>query len=96
MKKFVIARNEGPKGLANSKLIPGHAYEVLYISYPGSQEKLEFVENPRETRFYIIVKDDTGINSWSMWHTGQKTYWNDYFLSTEEVRNIKLNKLLDE
>jgi len=91
--KCVIARNDGPKGLENGKLIPGHRYEVLYITYPGSPERFEMTNNPREPRFYIRVKDDTGINSWSMWFTGEHTYWNDYFLSSEEMRELKIKEL---
>jgi hypothetical protein len=92
--KYVIARNEGPVGATNSKLIQGHKYEVLYISYPSSKERHKLTYNPREPKFFIIVKDDTGINSWSIWHTGEQTYWNDYFLSTEEMREMKLETLL--
>ena len=94
--KYVIARNEGPKGSTNGKLVPGHKYEVLYISYSGSSERFEMKDNPREARFYIRVKDDTDINSWSIWFSGEHTYWNDYFLSTEEMREMQLNDMLNE
>lgn len=93
MIKYVIARNNGPKGSSNGKLILGHKYEVLYISYSGSPERFPLTHNPREAKFYIRVKDDTDTNSWSMWFTGEHTYWNDYFLSTEEMREMKLDNI---
>jgi hypothetical protein len=88
--KWVIARNEGS---SNSKLIPGHKYEVLYISYPGSSERHEMTNNPKEPKFYIRIKDDTNLNTWSIWHSGELTYWNDYFLSSEEMRDLKIKEL---
>lgn len=99
--KYVIARNEGPITKEyvpnNSKLVKGHKYEVLFISYPGDQVKHPMPDiNPREPKFYIRVKDDTDTNAWSMWFTGEHDYWNDYFLSTEEMRELNLNEILDE
>lgn len=95
--KYVIARNEGPKGSTNGKLIKGHRYEVVSISYAGDQVKHPMPDiNPRKPKFFIRIKDDTGINAWSMWFTGEHDYWNDYFLSTEEMRELNLNEILDE
>jgi len=97
MKRYVIARNDGPKGSTNGKLVPGHKYEVLYISYSGSQDRLPMPDvNPKESKFFIRIKDDTSINSCSVWFTGEHDYWNDYFLSTEEMRELNLNEILDE
>ena len=96
--KYVIARNEGPIGSTNGKLIPGHKYEVLYRTYQdsnGNKSEIPLVSNPRQAEFYIRVKDDTDINSWSIWFTGEHTYWNDYFLSTEEMREYKLDIITD-
>jgi hypothetical protein len=97
--KYVIARNDGPKssqGSYNGKLVPGHKYEVVCAATHDTKERFELLNNPRDPVFYIKVKDDTDVNSWSMWHTGEYTYWNDYFLSTEEIRELKLDGLLNE
>ena len=90
MKKYVISRGEGPKynGSKIGCLTPNKSYEVLYISYQtysGIWKKDIFQYNPKNTSFYIKIKEDDNGNAHSI--------WNDYFLSTEESRELKINKL---
>jgi hypothetical protein len=69
-------------------LIQGKSYQV--ISYSKQEDGIwysltgEFI-NPKEARFFIKVVNEEGIEA---------DYWNDYFLSTEEMREIKIDKLL--
>jgi hypothetical protein len=85
MLKYVIARDYCHARI----LVPGHLYEVVAVSY-FDIELVEFVKkdellfNPREAKFFIKIKLDNGM-------TGD--YWNDYFLSTDEVRDINLYRL---
>lgn len=88
---YVISRGEGPKNIIspNDKfLTPYKKYEIISISYQNPignwiEEKL-LKYNPKESKFYIKIIDDMGNNH---------DIWNDYFLSTEEMREFLLNKL---
>lgn len=89
----LIARTDGPvyNGVIGSgALTTGKEYEPIHISYQEEhslctwkyEKTLNY--NPREPKFYIKVINDKGREA---------DYWNDYFLSTEEMRDLKLNKL---
>jgi hypothetical protein len=91
---IVIARNNGPKylnGYLYNPLLKGKEYEVIYWSIPEwlnngkCIDQLDDFINPKEAKFFIVVKDEFGKES---------SFWNDYFLSTEEMREYKLNKIL--
>lgn len=77
---IVVARNNR-KGI-----FEGKEYEVICYYKPGSwiQEYDDFI-NPMEAKFYIVITDEDGCKS---------SYWNDYFLSTEEMREFKLKDLV--
>lgn len=88
--KYVIARSEGPKynGSKIGCLTPGKKYEVLHMSYqnqPGYWVDEELIYNPRNPKFYIRIKEDDNGRPHDI--------WNDYFLSTEEMRDIKIEEL---
>ncbi len=44
----------------------------------------ELKYNPKDPKFYVRILDD---------NNHLHDFWNDYFLSTEEIREINLNKL---
>lgn len=87
----VIAKSEGPKynGEWQGCLTIGKEYKVLSVHHYSVEsgwivERFSF--NPKETKFYLEVVDDRGrVHS----------IWNDHFYPTEEVREKKLNLLLD-
>ncbi len=101
----LIARNEGPRTQQSvldiptiGCLTPGKEYEAISIRIPNNLYKKEvwakragqtilgeLKYNPRDPKFYIKVIDDNGR---------EHDIWNDYFLSTEEIREMNLNKLL--
>ena len=90
--KFVIARTEGPKynGSKVGCLTPGKLYEVLNISYHKDNKWIyeDLTFNPRKTAFYIKIKEDDN---------GKEHYlWNDHFLSSEEIREIKRDSLINK
>jgi len=84
----VIAKTNGPKynGSEFGCLTPGKEYEAINIHYQvnGFWVEKEFTYNPEEPRFYIRVIDDNGR---------EHDIWNDYFLSTKEIRKLKLTNL---
>ena len=88
---IVIARNNGPKylnGYLYNPLLKGKEYEVIcwFLPYgPNFNNQFDDFINPKEAKFFIVVKDEFGKES---------SFWNDYFLSTEEMREYKLNKIL--
>ena len=93
----VIARNNGPifkkwdgseerRGLKKGKI-----YDVIHWSYQKPLgvwifETKDFI-NPREPKFFIKVVNENG---------NEAVYWNDYFFSGEEIRDVKISKLLNE
>lgn len=89
----VIARNNGPlyknpDGTRERRgLIEGKTYQVIeWAKHNGVTwvpQKGDFLI-PKEPKYFIKV-----INEWGQAHD----YWNDYFLSAEEMRDLKLNKL---
>jgi hypothetical protein len=91
---IVIARNNGPiyeiDGSRERRgLIEGKEYTVIEWSYQDTsgswiKRKDDFV-NPKEPKFFIKV-----VNEDSITHD----YWNDYFLSSKEIRHIKIDKIL--
>lgn len=96
----VVARNNGPwvnknglkdKYTLRSGLRRGKVYNVIKWSYqdhniaPGHWvNRTDNFTNPKEARFWIRVINEDGI---------EHDYWNDYFLSSEEVRELKLEEL---
>ena len=90
--KFVIARTEGPKynGSKVGCLTPGKLYEVLHMSYHKDNKRIykELIFNPRKPTFFIRIKEDD--------RGREHDLWNDYFLSTEEVRKIKIDSLINK
>lgn len=84
---IVIAKN-----LSNKKdlcLTPGKQYKVL-ATYNQNRNGIwststqNFSFNPADARFFITVIDDNGR---------KHDFWNDYFLSTYEIRLNKLNEI---
>lgn len=98
----VIARNNGPyydtgtvrhPAKERRGLLEGKVYDVIEWSYqdhnirPGHWvNRTDDFINPKEPRFWIKVINEDGV---------KHTYWNDYFLSSEEVRCIKLEEILE-
>lgn len=93
---IVIARNNGPlyENWDGSKerrgLVKGKEYEVIFRTY--NQNGYVFTKtndflNIKEPRFFIRVINEDGV---------EHDYWNDYFLSNDEIRDIKIKKLLNE
>lgn len=88
----VIARNNGPfVEVGNIKirqgLLQGREYEVIEWSYSKNSQWVKRTDdfiNPREAKFFIKV-----INAYGQ----PASFWNNYFLSTEEVRDLKLVEL---
>lgn len=91
----VIARKTGPKYTNGIEgIILGKEYEIVsYNKHNGHQwESFYLKENesiiiPMKPILLIQVRDERGVVS---------SFWNDYFFSSEEMRDQKLNKLLDE
>ena len=87
----VISRTNGPKfinGTLGKDLKAGKSYDVISWSYPNSSgywitSTDDFI-NTNDPKFYVKVINEYGIES---------VYWNDYFLSTEEIREFKLTEL---
>lgn len=90
----VIARNNGPfyqdfKGNKERRgLIEGKAYDVVEWSVHNGGKWVaqsgDFI-NPKEAKFFIKVINEDGI---------AHDYWNDYFLSSKEMRDYKIEKIL--
>ena len=91
----VIARNDGPQIINGvhqvgslKALKTGKEYDVIEWSYqdrPGNWiNRTDNFINPKDPKFYIKVINEQGRKA---------NYWNDYFLSNEEIRNEKLEKL---
>ena len=89
---IVIARNNGPfyaypDGVKRHGLITGKEYQVIEWAYRFPQHWVtrtdDFI-NPKEAKLYIKVINEDGV---------AHDYWNDYFLSTEEVRELKIWQL---
>ena len=90
----VIAINNGPLYLNydGSKerrgLLKGKEYDVISWSYQKDGSWFtgigSFV-NRKKAEFFIRVLNEDGI---------EHDYWNDYFLSSEEVRDLKINLLI--
>jgi len=86
----LIARTDGPNYngvIGSGALTTGKEYESIQIAYPVNgnwiyENTLNY--NPRKPLFYIKVINDKGREA---------DYWNDYFLSTEEMRDNKLKEL---
>lgn len=90
---IVIARNNGPwyndiLGKDRKDLLEGNSYTVIERSYRNNRGhwvvKTGNFINPRESKFFIRVINENGFVN---------DYWNDYFLSTDEMRDIKLEEL---
>lgn len=92
---IVIARNNGPfyedfKGNKERRgLIEGKAYDVIRWSYQDDSGywviKTDNFSNPKEAKFFIKVINEDGIAF---------DYWNDYFLSSEEMRDYRIDDIL--
>jgi hypothetical protein len=82
----VIARDS--RAVQNGELIKDKIYHVIYWSETDSSGywvyRTDYFINPREANFYIRVISEDGK---------PYTYWNDYFLSTEEAREFILEKI---
>jgi len=94
----VIARNSGPKiNGQEGNLTPGKQYEVISISIQRKESGIGInwldepivpestYYNPKSPEFFINIINDRGTKG---------SYWNDYFLSTEEIRELSLEKIL--
>ena len=89
---IVIARNNGPiyKGSEERRgLKEGKYYDVIQWSYQNTlgvwiTETKDFI-NPKEPKFYVKVINEDGISH---------DYWNDYFLSSKEMRDYKIDNIL--
>lgn len=88
---ILIARNNGPKFEDGERrgLIQGKSYQMVSWrtqedANSWSDSTGEFI-NPKEPRFFIKVVNEEGRVA---------DYWNDYFLSTEEMREMKIKELL--
>ena len=97
---IVIARNNGPiyenwdGSIERRGLVKGKEYEVIFWTYSLVPDKNGYVFtettdfiNIKETRFFIRVINEDGV---------EHDYWNDYFLSNDEIRDIKIKNLLNE
>ena len=103
---IVVARNNGPLydnydgHKERSGLLEGREYKVISWSYNKSNHNGRiftetdidsglkgsgYFANIKEPRFFITVINEDGI---------EHDYWNDYFLSSEELRDIKIDKIL--
>jgi hypothetical protein len=103
---IVVARNNGPLydnydgHKERSGLLEGREYKVISWSYNKSNHNGRiftetdidsglkgsgYFANIKEPRFFIKVINEDGI---------EHDYWNDYFLSSEELRDIKIDKIL--
>lgn len=95
---IVIARNSGPfyedfKGNKERRgLIEGKVYDVIQWAYqdhsisPGHWvTRTDNFSNPKEAKFFIKVINEDGI---------AHDYWNDYFLSSEEMRDYRIDNIL--
>jgi hypothetical protein len=90
----VIARNNGPLHQSydgyyiRKGLLKGKEYDVISWSYQKGGRWIvstdSFVNQPFP-EFFIKVINEDGIEA---------DYWNDYFLSLDEVRDLKINLLL--
>jgi len=86
MIKFVVAKSIVPKHNGEEGTEPltvGKRYKVEHIYIDGRMPDI----NPYNPKFYIIVIDDYGDSH---------SLWNDYFYSTEEMRELELDKILNE
>lgn len=92
---IVVARNNGLSydSIERGGLKEGKVYDVIQWSYqdhtisPGHwiNRNDDFL-NPKEPKFFIKVINEYGEES---------EYWNDYSLSSEEMRDIKIDKILE-
>lgn len=73
------------------ELISGKEYDVIKCLYKDSQS-YNFWKgddnffNPDQPSFFIRVINENGE---------EYDYWNDYFLSTSEIRDIKLSNIIE-
>ncbi len=88
---ILIARNNGPyyEGIGRMGLLEGKKYRVISWSYQmplGNwiRRTDDFI-NPEKASFFIKVINEEGKEA---------DFWNDYFLSSEEMRDIKIDKIL--
>ena len=100
---IVVARNNGPLcdnydgHKERTGLLEGKEYNVISWAYNNGRRFTEtdidsglkgvgYFANIKEPRFFIKVINEYGI---------EHDYWNDYFLSSEEFRDMKLNQILN-
>ena len=90
---IVVARNNGPfyeefNGNRRRGLIEGKTYDVVeWAAHNGTKwitQSGDFI-NPKEPMFFVKVLNEDGI---------LHDYWNDYFLSSKEMRDIKIDNIL--
>jgi hypothetical protein len=90
----VIARNNGPfhqsydDSSIRKGLLKGKEYDVISRSYQKGGRwivRTDSFANPEKPEFFIRIINEDGIEA---------DYWNDYFLSLDEVRDLKINLLL--
>lgn len=88
---IVIARNNGPyrRNVGRAGLLKGKSYKVISWSYHSPmgtwQENTQERDIPKSTQFMIRIINEDGREA---------DYWNDYFLSTEEIRDLKIEQLI--
>jgi len=89
--KYVIARARLCYNDSDDSILTiGKRYEVeKHVSYQNNGNGIwiteELIYNPTKASFYIKIKEDDNGNTHDI--------WNDYFLSSEEIREINLNKI---
>lgn len=93
----VIAVNNGTfyfnsNGIEERRgLIKDKEYDVISWSYQKPighwiiRTDTDNFVNPKKPKFFIKVINEDGQ---------EHDYWNDYFLSTDEMRELKLNEIL--
>jgi hypothetical protein len=87
---IVVARNNGPLYFGRRMgLLEGKEYKVISWSYQKPlgnwiRRTDDFI-NPKKASFFIKVINENGEAA---------DFWNDYFLSSEEMRDIKIDKIL--
>jgi hypothetical protein len=90
----VIAINNGPLylnydgSMERRGLLKGKEYDVISWSYQKDGSWTTGIGpflNRKKAEFFIKVINEDGVEA---------DYWNDYFLSSEEVRDLKINLLI--
>lgn len=88
---IVIAKNNGPfrRNVGRAGLLKGKSYKVISWSYRSPmgtwQDNTHERDIPESAQFFVRIINEDGREA---------DYWNDYFLSTNEMRELKLEQLI--